>query len=159
MAIAIYLLLPVAPPWWISLYGTAQPTAELVAQAKMTAAMDGALIQRMIQNASQWFAAVPSLHGAYPVLLGLLMIRTGQDASNRSQESGEGKPLGSGLPKRSAKRLVVAMLIAYGAAMWAATVLLNQHYLIDLMAGAVIALVAWKFAPQIRLRKTRQAVE
>ena len=159
MAIAIYLLLPVAPPWWISLYGTAQPTAELVAQAKMTAAMDGALIQRMIQNASQWFAAVPSLHGAYPVLLVLLANSTGQGAGVRMKESGVNQPAESGLPSAKRRRLVLTMIGLYGAAMWAATVLLNQHYVIDLMAGAVIAWVAWKLAPRVRSRKARRMGE
>jgi inositol phosphorylceramide synthase catalytic subunit len=162
MAIALYLLLPVAPPWWISLYGPAQPTAELVAQTKMTTAMDGALIQRMIQNASQWFAAVPSLHGAYPVLLGLLAISTGsrkQEAGGRRQEAEVNELIGSGLPAAKRRRLVLAIIIIYGAAMWAATVMLNQHYLIDLMAGATLAFVAWRLAPRIRLRRAPQADE
>jgi inositol phosphorylceramide synthase catalytic subunit len=125
MAIIIYILLPVAPPWWVNLYGMAKPTPELVAQANMTAAMDGALIQGMIRNAAQWFAAVPSLHGAYPVLLVLLALR-------------------------DRRRLIVALMILYGAAMWAATVLLNQHYIIDLIAGAFIAVAAWLLAPRIK---------
>lgn len=125
IAIAVYILIPVAPPWWVSLYGMAKPTPELVAQANMTAAMDGALIQGMIRNAAQWFAAVPSLHGAYPVLLVLLALR------DRS-------------------RLIIALMIVYGAAMWAATVLLNQHYVIDLIAGALIAVAARLLAPRIK---------
>ncbi len=125
MAILLYLLLPVAPPWWVSLYGMAKPTQALIAQVKMTEAMDGALIQGMIKNAAQWFAAVPSLHGAYPVLLVLLAIR------DRS-------------------RLIIALMILYGAAMWAATVILNQHYIIDLIAGAIIAIAAWLLAPRIK---------
>src|SRR5205085_8948386 len=73
-AIAIYLLLPVAPPWWVSLYGTAQPTTELVAVMHMSEAMNGRLVTALIHNAAQWFAAVPSLHGAYPVLMALLAV-------------------------------------------------------------------------------------
>ena len=117
-AIVVYLLVPVAPPWWVSLNGFAQPTAELVSQANMAAAMHGALIQGMISNASQWFAAVPSLHGAYPVLLLLLS------------------------PWRRS-RLALAGIAAYACAMWAATVILNQHYIIDLLAGALLAVAAW----------------
>jgi hypothetical protein len=116
-AIVVYLLVPVAPPWWVSLNGFAQPTTELVSRANMAAAMHGALIQGMISNASQWFAAVPSLHGGYPVLLLLL------------------RPW-----KRS--WLALAGIAAYGCAMWAATVILNQHYIIDLLAGALLAVAA-----------------
>lgn len=120
-AIVTYVLLPVAPPWWVTLNGMQKPTAELVAQVDMAAAMNGTLIQGMIRNATQWFAAVPSLHGAYPVLLLLLALR------NRS-------------------RLALTALAAYACAMWTATVILNQHYIIDLMAGGVLALAAWGVA-------------
>jgi inositol phosphorylceramide synthase catalytic subunit len=118
-AIVVYLLLPVAPPWWVTLNGMARPTTELVAHANVAGAMHGALIQGMIRNASQWFAAVPSLHGAYPVLLLLLIPR------NRN-------------------RLALPAVAFYGCAMWTATVVLNQHYVIDLVAGALLAIGAWR---------------
>ena len=117
-AIVVYLLLPVAPPWWVTLNGMARPTAELVAQVNIATAMPGTLIQGMIRNASQWFAAMPSLHGAYPVLLLLLFPR-----------------------KRN--RLALAGIGVYACAMWTATIVLNQHYVIDLVAGALLALAAW----------------
>jgi membrane-associated phospholipid phosphatase len=117
-AIVVYLLLPVAPPWWVTLNGMAQPTAELVAHQHIPEGMHGLVIQAMIRNASQWFAAVPSLHGAYPVLLLLLLLRT-------------------------KNRLALIGVFIYGCAMWASTVILNQHYVIDLVAGAVLAVGAW----------------
>ncbi len=119
--LVLYLILPVAPPWWITLNGMAKPTADLVARVDMTAAMSGSLTQAMIRNAAQWFAAVPSLHGAYPVLLLLLAPQ------NRS-------------------RLMLTAFALYGCAMWTATVVLNQHYVVDLIAGAVLALAAWRVA-------------
>ena len=117
-AIAIYLLLPVAPPWWVSLYGTTQPTAELLTSLRMNEAMDGRLVTALIRNAAQWFAAVPSLHGAYPVLLALLAVRERD------------------------RRLLFGLMV-YAAAMWCATVVLNQHYVIDLIAGGWLACAAW----------------
>ncbi|MFL6214985.1 MAG: phosphatase PAP2 family protein [Blastocatellia bacterium] len=117
-AIAIYLLLPVAPPWWVSLYGTTTPTADLLAQMRMSEAMDGRLVTALIHNAAQWFAAVPSLHGAYPVLLALLAAR-------------------------ERDRRLLFGLIAYALTMWCATVVLNQHYVIDLVAGGLLACAAW----------------
>jgi hypothetical protein len=125
-AIVVYLLLPVAPPWWVTLNGMTQPTAELVSQANMSAAMHGTLIQGMIRNASQWFAAVPSLHGAYPVLL-LLLVPRGKN------------------------RLALAVFI-YGCAMWVSTVILNQHYVIDLVAGAILAIAASRVEPLLKKR-------
>ncbi len=121
-AIAFYVLMPVAPPWWVTMNGMAAPTADLVAHADMAAAIHGRLIQGMIRNASQWFAAVPSLHGAYPVLL-LLLLR-----------------------HRLKNRRALTGVAIYACMMWAATVVLNQHYVIDLVAGAFLAIVAWRTA-------------
>lgn len=118
LAILIYLILPVAPPWWVSLYGTVQPTQELVSSTQMTSAMDGVIVQGLIRSASNWFAAVPSLHGAYPVLM--VMIAS----ADRS-------------------RRIVGILLAYAVAMFASTVVLNQHYIIDLIAGSAVAGLAW----------------
>lgn len=113
-----YVLIPVAPPWWISAHGFAQPDSMLVASTDLTLAMDGDLIQRMIKTAPHWFAAVPSLHGGYPVLL-LLLARTG------------------------GSRAWIVAVVAYGAAMWLSTVALNQHYVVDLLAGALTAVAAY----------------
>jgi len=118
MALLTYVTLPVAPPWWISLHRMSQPTAQLVAQTNVRDAMHGVVVQGLIGNAAQWFAAVPSLHGAYPVLMFLLSL-------------GERKWFASG---------VVA---AYAVAMFAATVSLNQHYFIDLLAGLCAACIAY----------------
>jgi membrane-associated phospholipid phosphatase len=124
LAILCYVLLPVAPPWWVSLYGQTQPSAQLLAQTHMTAAMDGAIVQRMIQTAPMWFGAVPSLHGAYPVLFFLLAWRT-------------------------RKPWLLLSIALYGLLMWFATVVLNQHYVIDLLAGALAALAAYRLAPKL----------
>jgi hypothetical protein len=117
LGFAGYLLFPAAPPWWVSLYGTAQPTPALVAAANLGLALDGELVRRTIATAPNWFAAVPSLHGAYPVLLFLLGLR-------------------------ERRRGWLAAVALYGAAMWAATVALNLHYVVDLAAGAAVAAVA-----------------
>jgi hypothetical protein len=126
--IAFYVLLPVAPPWWVTLNGMAGPTVDSVAHANMASAMSGNLIRGMIKNAAQQFAAVPSLHGAYPVLLLLLF-------------------------PRKKNWLAMMTLAMYGCAMWAATVVLNQHYIIDLVAGAVLAVAAWRVEALLRKRR------
>ncbi len=125
VGILIYLVLPAAPPWWVSLHGFAQPTAELVANTTMAAAMDGAVVQGMIKSASLWFAAIPSLHGAYPVLLLLLALR-------------------------SRKRWFLIACTVYMGAMFVTTVVLNQHYIIDLLAGALLAFAACRFAYRVK---------
>jgi membrane-associated phospholipid phosphatase len=129
LAIIVYVLLPVAPPWWVSVNGFAQPTTELVSQTNMADGMNGALVQAMIRNAPQWFAAVPSLHGAYPVMLLLLALH-------------------------DRKRRLIPAIAVYCAAMWAATVILNQHYIIDLLAGAFLAFAAWTLAAHAKAIRT-----
>jgi inositol phosphorylceramide synthase catalytic subunit len=123
MAMLLYLSLPVAPPWWVSLHGMVQPTVDLVANTSMADAMDGVIVQKMIKNAAQWFGAVPSLHAAYPMLLFVLSIR-----------------------RRS--RFTVVVLALYSIAMCVTTVILNQHYIIDLIAAAALSLAACKLAPR-----------
>ena len=133
IAILCYLLVPVAPPWWVSLYSNAQPSAELLAQVNMAAAMDGAIVQRMIGTAPMWFGAVPSLHGAYPVLFFLLA-------------------------RRKQSKLMLMMIAIYGAMMWAATVVLNQHYIIDLLMGAAAAFVAYRLACWFAKTKSKAVI-
>lgn len=124
LGFAIYVLLPTAPPWWVSAHGLVQPTAELVASTDLAAGMDGSIIRETIKTAPNWFAAVPSLHGGYPVLLLLLLWR-----------------------ERSRRALAAAAV--YGAVMWIATVALNQHYVIDLFAGALVAIVAFRLSERL----------
>ncbi|HEV8482111.1 MAG TPA: phosphatase PAP2 family protein [Blastocatellia bacterium] len=124
VALLLYVSLPVAPPWWVSLHGMAQPTADLVARTNMADAMDGVIVQRMIKNAAQWFGAVPSLHAAYPMLLFALSIA-----------------------RRS--RIAVVTLGVYSAAMCITTVILNQHYIIDLVAAAMVVAIAWMLAKRV----------
>jgi membrane-associated phospholipid phosphatase len=118
MALLLYILAPVAPPWWVSLHGLVQPTAELVANTSMAAAMDGVIVQKMIKNAAQWFGAVPSLHAAYPMLFLLLSFK------DRS-------------------RTTTVLLGLFSVAMCLTTIVLNQHYIIDLIAAGLLAVVAW----------------
>lgn len=86
--------------------------------------MDGAIIRETIKTAPNWFAAVPSLHGGYPVLLLLLLWR-----------------------ERSRRAILAAL--TYGSVMWIATVALNQHYVIDLLAGAAVAFFAFALSERI----------
>jgi membrane-associated phospholipid phosphatase len=124
MAMLLYVILPVAPPWWITLHGMVQPTADLVAQTNMSDAMYGVVVQRMIKNAAQWFGAVPSLHAAYPMLFFMLSFR-----------------------RRSSSQ--TWMWGIYSIAMCVTTVVLNQHYIIDLIAAVVLAAIACLMARRV----------
>src|SRR6185369_17778685 len=43
-----YVVFPAAPPWWVSLHGALQPTAELLASVNLATAMDGAIVQHTL---------------------------------------------------------------------------------------------------------------
>ncbi|MFL6274618.1 MAG: phosphatase PAP2 family protein, partial [Blastocatellia bacterium] len=73
---------------------------------------------------------VPSLHGAYPVLLVLLSWR-------------------------KLRWPMVAVMVVYALLMWAATVILNQHYVIDLIAGGLLAVGAFSVS-EWQMRRARR---
>ncbi|HZS43638.1 MAG TPA: phosphatase PAP2 family protein [Blastocatellia bacterium] len=114
-----YLVFPAAPPWWITIHGLEQPTQALVAQTSLASGMDGSIIQHMIATAPDWFAAIPSMHGAYPILLFLVLRRF------------------------NVGKLLLAIVALYAAAMWTATVVLNQHYIIDLIIGGSLSIITF----------------
>ena len=115
LTLATYFLYPAAPPWYVFYFGFQQPSPELLTNP--------AFLPTPVFFKSLWaanpnrFAAIPSLHGAYPVFLFLML-----GARNRH------------------RRLV----LSYGLGIWLATVVLGHHYIIDLILGALYAWVsAW----------------
>jgi membrane-associated phospholipid phosphatase len=45
------------------------------------------------------------------------------------------------------------VVAVWGVVMWAATVALNQHYVVDLLAGAVVAAAAYAIATRVQNRE------
>jgi hypothetical protein len=106
----IYFAYPAAPPWWVYQNGLTQPTL----QHSMPAAEAGSVPVELFHFSPNRFAAIPSLHAAYPLLLTLVL------AAHRARS-------------RS-----VALAGLYTLAMWFSCVYLNQHYIIDLIIGAML---------------------
>jgi hypothetical protein len=111
----IYFAYPAAPPWWIYENGMTQPTAEHYLPAVDSS---GSVPSRLFRFSANKFAAIPSLHGAYPLLLTLVLAAHGL------------------------RRRWIAFSAGYAAVMWFACVFLNQHYIIDLLIGAVLTIPA-----------------
>src|SRR5579885_189585 len=115
-AFVTYLLYPMAPPWWAYRVGKLPPVHLVLYEVHY----DG--VQNPIVLATQFFkpnpvAAMPSLHAAVPVLIWLTLWKTWP-------------------------RWGWAMVV-YPAAMGSAVVYLGEHYVIDVIAGAGYALVAF----------------
>jgi hypothetical protein len=110
-----YMAYPAAPPWWVYENGMTQPTPQ---HHLPMGSVSGSVPRQLFQFSANKFAAIPSLHGAYPFLLTLVLLVHG--SSRRS----------------------VALAACYTALMWFACVFLNQHYIIDLVIGALWAVPA-----------------
>jgi hypothetical protein len=117
--LAIYVLYPAAPPWWVFENGFLQPTLD----HSLPAGFKGsATLSTIFHYSANRFGAIPSLHGAHPVLLTLVLALHG------------------------AAYRWIGLSAAYTAAMWFACVFLNQHYVVDLLIGAALAPLAIRFA-------------
>ena len=115
ITLATYFLYPAAPPWYVFYFGFDQPSSAFL---KNPAIFNTPVLFKTLWAANpNWFAAIPSLHGAYPVLLFLLIAPSGR-----------------------ARRWVAY----YGVCIWLATIVRGHHYIIDLILGALYALPsAW----------------
>jgi len=131
-ALATFMLYPAAPPWYVYSFGFGQPP-----QTSFWGLGAGSLVDvdKMIgMNFFQtlWggfnpnhFAAIPSLHGAYPLVVAWFAY------------------------KKFGK--YPWLLALYPLGVWFSAVYLNQHYIIDLFIGAFYLLVAYLFTDRVLL--------
>ncbi len=134
LGFVIYYLYPAAPPWYIELHGfdvlhgTPGNAAGLL---NFDAFFGIQLFTSMYAKNANVFAAIPSLHSAYPVLCLLYSWR---------------------LKK---KWLNTAFAIFTGG-IWFSAVYSRHHYLIDVLAGGAVAVAGYLFfeylATQTRLK-------
>ncbi|MDH4222338.1 MAG: phosphatase PAP2 family protein [candidate division Zixibacteria bacterium] len=124
MALITFMLYPAAPPWYVYNYGFVQP-----AHINFSGLSAGSLINvdKLLGThffATVWdsfnpnhFAAIPSLHGAYPIATTIFLYQK----FHRFKKS----------------------LIIYCIAVWFGAVYLNHHYVIDLIIGAIYLVVSY----------------
>jgi len=110
VTVITYTVYPAAPPWYIYDYKFTVPTAEY---AKLIADAPHGLLQSIWKVSPNYFAAVPSLHAAYPTAMLVLLRKKG--------------------------RLIISLLVFYLVATWFATLFLNHHFVFDLLVGAAYA--------------------
>lgn len=123
MSFVTYVVFPVAPPWYLELYGYIyQP--RILGNAAGLVSVDQWLKTPYFQNLyskSSWiFGAIPSMHAGFPVLT-LLFVRKIWPKNIKNQ-----------LP------FLFFMLSA-----WFAAIYLQQHYAIDIVAGIIYAVATF----------------
>lgn len=124
LALTTFFLYPSAPPWYVWKYHFAAPACVgFGGDASVLAEVDRLLGVPLFSSVYEVFnpnafAAIPSLHGAYPLLIAFFAFGRFRGAAAR------------------------ALLVAYVAATWAAACYLNHHYLIDLFIGAAYVAAA-----------------
>jgi hypothetical protein len=115
-----FVLAPTAPPWLAAENGHLPHVHQILKQALASLHLDAAASLKGDPHAYNVAAAIPSLHVAWPVI-GLLAIRT------------------YGLP-----RWVLVIQATQLAAVVFTIVYTGEHYVVDALAGAVYAVVAWR---------------
>ena len=135
LALITFMLYPAAPPWYVMGYGFEQPDPT----SSFWGISAGSLINvdkllGMNFFTTVWdnfnanhFAAVPSLHGAYPVVISVFVYIK--------------------------FKKFIGWLLFYIFGTWFAAVYLNQHYIVDLLIGAVYVFASYQIVHRLLLPK------
>lgn len=132
MAFISFFLLPGGPPWYVLKYGFDQPAGHMFGTPGSLINIDNMFKMKFFTNLwdnmnPNYFALIPSLHAAYPVINSLFAFI-----------------------KFRKYRL---LLILYPLLTWWATVYLNHHYIIDLIIGGIYVIPAYWIAHKILMPK------
>jgi hypothetical protein len=119
LGFVVYYTYPAAPPWYVQLHGfdfkpaTPGNTAGLI---RFDEFFGITLFQQLYSKSSNIFAAMPSLHSAYPLLVTVFGFRNKLGSIN-----------------------VVFSIITIG--IWMAAVYSSHHYVLDVLAGIGMAVL------------------
>jgi len=126
----IYYIYPAAPPWYFQLHGndfiaaTAGNTAGL---ARFDHFFGITVFQNLYSKSSNVFAAMPSLHSSYPLIV-----------------------LYFGLKRREGI-VMITFFVTVMIGIWFAAVYTSHHYLLDVIAGVLCAIVGIVFLEKIMM--------
>jgi membrane-associated phospholipid phosphatase len=124
MALITFMAYPAAPPWYVYNYGFVQPEHSSFFGLSAGSLLNVDKLFGTNFFSTVWdsfnanhFAAIPSLHGAYPVVTSIFIYQKFHKYK--------------------------IWLIIYSTAVWLSAVYLNQHYIIDLIIGAFYIIIAY----------------
>ncbi|MEO9021585.1 MAG: phosphatase PAP2 family protein [Ginsengibacter sp.] len=119
LGFTIYYVYPAAPPWYVEFHGfhfNALTPGNPAGLIRFDHAMNWKLFESMYKESSNVFAAMPSLHSAYPLILFYF-----------------------GLKNKMGKINILFGLLMVG--IWFAAVYNSHHYILDVIAGIGCALL------------------
>ena len=124
LGFVVYYMYPAAPPWYVSNYGfvfNPRTPGNIAGLARFDELVHAHVFQSIYSKGSNIFAAMPSLHSAYPVIVFYYAVKS-----------------------RLRYMQFVFGLVMCG--IWFSAVYSNHHYILDVMAGVLCAVVGiWLF--------------
>ncbi len=115
----IYYIYPAAPPWYVQLYGFDLHIGipgNSAGLARFDKLLDVPIFQSIYSKNANVLAAMPSLHATYPLIV-----------------------LFYGIKKGLKKMNLLFVIFMFG--IWFSAVYASHHYIIDLIAGVILALI------------------
>ncbi len=136
VGMVVWTVLPVAPPWYVDLYGE-QVVLDAPASAAGAARFDALLgigyFDAFYARSTNVFGAMPSLHVAYPVLAVAVAWGLG--------------------------RRWIAPLVGFAALVAFSAVYLEHHYVLDVLGGVATGIAAERIVTLVRARIGASAPE
>jgi membrane-associated phospholipid phosphatase len=124
IAIIVHYAVPTIPPWMASASGMIEPINRIFMDVMLPSAPQ--IMEAGYRASANDVAAMPSVHMAIATLAALAAMRLG-------------------------KAIGIAVW-AYAALMLFSITYLGEHYVVDGLAGIVVAIVAWRLAPPVANR-------
>jgi membrane-associated phospholipid phosphatase len=115
----VYYIYPAAPPWYVQIYGfdfDPNIPGNTAGLGRFDAYFNSSIFASLYAKSSNVFAAMPSLHAAYPVVV-----------------------LYFGLKNKMGLVNIVFGLVAIG--IWFSAIYSNHHYILDVLAGILCAII------------------
>jgi hypothetical protein len=120
------ILAPTAPPWLAAQHGLAPGMHDVLRHALDDVGLHGLAAYKGDGHAYNIVAAFPSIHAAFPVL-GLIALH-----------------------RYRAPRWIQCAQLVQLLSVWFVIVWSGEHYVIDVIAGVVYALVSWAIVQRVR---------
>jgi len=115
----VYYTFPAAPPWYVQQHGfnfIAHTPGNTAGLARFDQYFDISIFKSIYAKGSNVFAAMPSLHSAYPIVVLYYAVKN---------------KLG----------WVIGFFATVMAGIWFAAVYLSHHYVVDVLAGIICAII------------------